>query len=215
MMYSCSHCSKTFSRQYNLNRHITRLHPAMDVNNNIFAEEDDASVKLSSDDIGGEGDDVESLANSANEYEIDDDSATEEEDDDDDDNSPWSQLVKPALEKYADELNESMASYEAKGMSPEEVIRFAIDDLYYILKTDVKIRYGNMLNLTHELLKDEHHRKIMQDVNHFVKRGYAYKDAIALALKKNDDLFVEIVQYIDDDEEEEEEVNPSSNIGEN
>ena len=214
MMYSCSHCSKTFSRQYNLNRHITRLHPAMDVNNNIFAEEDDASVKLSSDDIGGEGDDVESLSNSANEYETDDDSATEEEDDDDD-NSPWSQLVKPALEKYADELNESMASYEAKGMSPEEVIRFAIDDLYYILKTDVKIRYGNMLNLTHELLKDEHHRKIMQDVNHFVKRGYAYKDAIALALKKNDNLFVEIVQYIDDDEEEEEEVNPSSNIGEN
>ena len=59
----------------------------MDVKKNIFAEEDDASVKLSSDDIGGEGDDVESLANSANENKIDDDSATEEEDEDDD-NSP-------------------------------------------------------------------------------------------------------------------------------
>ena len=178
----------------------------MDVNNNIFAEEDDASVKLSSDDIGGEGDDVESLANSANEYEIDDDSATEEEDNDDDD-SPWNQLVKPALEKYADELNASMASYEAKGMPPEEMIRFAMDDHYNILKADVKIRYGNMLYLTQELSKDEHHRKIMQDVKHFVKKGYTYEGALALALKKNDDLFAEIVQYIGDDEEEEKEMN--------
>ena len=158
----------------------------------------------SSDDNGDDESDVVSVDKSANEN--DDDSATEEEDNDDDD-SPWNQLVKPALEKYADELNASMASYEAKGMPPEEMIRFAMDDHYNILKADVKIRYGNMLNLTQELSKDEHHRKIMQDVKHFVKKGYTYEGALALALKKNDDLFAEIVQYIGDDEEEEKEVN--------
>ena len=69
----------------------------------------------------------------------------------------------------------SMLQWPLKGMSPEEMIKIAMDDHYNILKTDAKITYGILLNLTQELSKDEYHRKIIQNVKHFVKRDIHMK----------------------------------------
>ena len=67
----------------------------------IFAEENDATVKLPPDvDDDDDDDDVESVDESANDNENGGDSAAEVEGDDDDvGNSPWRQLVRPGLAK--------------------------------------------------------------------------------------------------------------------
>ena len=44
--------------------------------------------------------------------------------------------MKQAQAKLADEINASIASYRSKGIAPEEMMRFAMDDHYYILIPD-------------------------------------------------------------------------------
>lgn len=136
----------------------------------------------------------------------------ENEDDSDtdtDDDTAWDELVLQSFEKYKDTFDDARASYENSGMPSDEAKRLAFEDMHHIYKGDVALQYEQMLNNMHHLEKSRYHEKIMEDVEQF-QENHPYEKALRLAIRKNKDLFYEIIDNVDimssDDDEEEMEV---------
>ena len=80
--------------------------------------------------------------------------------------------------------------------------------MYNIYKADVILHYERLLIIMHQLRKSRHHKKIVRDVERFQSRGQTYEKALRLALRRNHDLFYEIIDHVEEDisESEEEDV---------
>ena len=123
----------------------------------------------------------------------------------------WDDIVKPVLKRHKDTLMGKCEDYEKEGISPEDAKRFASEDMYKIYKADIILKYERLVKVMQQLEKNGHHQKIMRDVDRFENKGHTYEKALRLALRKNEDIFYEIIDdndaetSEDDDEEEEEE----------
>ena len=82
-------------------------------------------------------------------------------------------------------------------------------NVHRIYKADVILQYERLTNIMHQLGKSRYHKKIMRDVERFKSRGQTYEKALRLALRRNHDLFYEIIDPVEEDvsESEEEDVN--------
>ena len=113
-------------------------------------------------------------------------------------------MVKPVLQKHKDTFRDKCEDYENDGMSPENAERFASEDMYRTYKADVILQYERLVNIMHQLGKNRHHKKIIRDVERFQSRGQTYEKALRLALRRNNDIFYEIIDSVEEDVSESE-----------
>ena len=83
--------------------------------------------------------------------------------------------------------------------------------MYRVYKADVILQYERLTNIMHQLGKSRYHKKIMRDVERFKSRGQTYEKALRLALRRNHDLFYEIIDPVEEDVSESEEESEDAN----
>ena len=169
------------------------MHPGKTMD--IFDDGNSKSMDVFDDGKSMETSDVES----------DEDSDEIEDSEDEGDEKAWEDLVKPILQKHKDTFRDKCEDYENDGMTPENAERFASEDMYHTYKADIILQYERLVNIMHRLGKSRHHKKILRDVERFQSRGQTYEKALRLALKRNHDLFYEIIDHVEEDVSESEE----------
>ena len=144
-----------------------------------------------------------------------DDNTDDGDDTDDDENNnidhengdyderAWTYIVKPVIQRHKSLFKEKCNEYENDGMSNKNAKRFASDDMYRVYKAGVILQYERLITTMKQLEDSKHHKKILQDLNYFLNKGHMYEKALKLALRKNDDLFYEIIDKTDDESSEE------------
>ena len=161
---------------------------------------DDKSSEKSND-IFEDVSEVDSIMDTEADNTDDDD---KDHEDDDYDERAWKYIVKPVLQRHESVLKEKCNEYENDGMSIENAKRFASDDMYRLYKAGVILRYERLIIIMKQLEDSKHHKKIMRDLNQFLNKGHTHEKALKLALRKNDDLFYEILDKTDDESSDEE-----------
>ena len=169
------------------------MHPAKSMD--IFDDGNSRPMDIFDDGKSMETSDVES----------DEESDDIEDSEDEFDEKAWEDLVKPVLQKHKERFRDKCEDYENNGMSPENAERFASEDMYHTYKADIILQYERLVNIMHQLGKSRHHKKILRDVERFQSRGQTYEKALRLALKRNHDIFYEIIDNVEEDVSESEE----------
>ena len=77
--------------------------------------------------------------------------------------------------------------------------------MYRLYKAGVILRYERLITIMKQLEDNKHHKKIQRDLTRFLNKGHMHEKVLKLALRKNDDLFYEILDKTDDETSDEEE----------
>ena len=193
MRYPCKHCPKTFSRKFNMQRHVSLKHSTTKPSQDSFNKKELSTDKRGFDDEHV----VETCMDTEDEPKGDEKSKVEAENEEDNE-EVWMFIVKPVLQTHADTLKFKCDYYKKKGVTPDIAKMFASDDIFRLYKANVKQSYEHIVTAMHALEKSKHHKKIIGDVYKFMDKGCIYQKA----LRKHDELFDDIIEYIIDGDEE-------------
>ena len=123
-----------------------------------------------------------------------------------DDESGWDNLINEAYAQHDDRYQKKVEIYENKGFSNKQAELKASEDLHSKYKKSLTKIYKqyilHMLRLEH----NAHHNKIMEDVDYFINEMfYDLEEAVNIAVRKNKDIFEELLaeDYHSEDSEDE------------
>ncbi len=228
-MFKCQWCSNTFTRKFNLKRHLNTKH-ALVSNQKLTVDESDTesdSAKMSGLDCyncGALYRDQEKLTehiHKCNDDKMkddfdndigDDDDETDDEDDDEDE-TVWQQMVDEVYDTHDEAYQSKIQMYEESGMAENDAEIKASDDMHAIYRKTIMSSYKRLLIYMNDMENSAYHKRIMKDIDRFENRGLTYHKAVKVALKKNKHVFDQILNQFEPDsddsseEEREEEQN--------
>ena len=212
--YACHHCDKSFSRRYNVRRHVENAHgdeesdtyeagddPKIEDIQSINSDDDSypSSKKRRLDDLESKYDEIESEDDESEDDETsdskDDETSDENESSSDlEDNATYQDWVQEATEATEEMWSEKYDKYVGEGMSEDQAKDKANRKTRWAVKRIFFNNYKDFLSSYLRLKENDTHQDILEDLEQKLDRGMGINKALNRVMPEHQSKFEGLFQ---------------------